>query len=87
MTYDLAFHHHDRVLVTDGGGNILCRGTIRGRHQTRTGPHYDVQPWGEPSLSERLVGVPEARILRLGKPYLAYEGTPACEPRRVRDEA
>ncbi len=72
MTYTLKFNHGDRVLVLDWKGNIEARGTMVGRHDTRSGPHYDVQPLDELSLSKRLVGLPESRIMLLGKPYLAF---------------
>lgn len=65
MTYDLKFNNRDRVIVTDCRGNHQARGVIVGRHDSRHGPHYDVQPDGKPSLADRLVGVPEERIRRV----------------------
>lgn len=65
MTYTLKFNHGDRVIVLDRRGNHEARGVVVGRHQTRQGPRYDVQPHGEPSLAERLVGIPEERLRRM----------------------
>ncbi len=66
MSYHLTFRHGDRVIVLDRHGNHEIRGVVAGRHQTRQGPRYDVQPDGEPSLSGRLVGLPEAMLRRAG---------------------
>ena len=87
MTYNLKFHHGDRVLVIDHQGGIEARGSVVGRYDTRSGPYYDVQPDGEPSLTRRIAGLPEAKLMLLGKPYLAYDGSPAVAPRHVLDEA
>lgn len=66
MTYTLNFNHGDRVIVVDRHGNHEARGVVVGRHQTRQGPRYDVQPQGEYSLACRLVGLPEERLRRMG---------------------
>jgi hypothetical protein len=66
MAYALRFNHGDRVIVLDHRGNHEARGTIAGRHETRSGASYDVQPLGEFSLSKRLVGIPEIRLRRTG---------------------
>ena len=66
MTYDLKFSNGDRVIVVDSHGNHEARGVIAGRQDSRHGPRYDVQPDGKPSLVDRLVGVAEDRIRRVG---------------------
>lgn len=86
MTYQLPYAHGDLVLVLGRDGQIEARGTIVGRCRTRTGPHYDVQPSGT-RLDKRICGIPEGRVMRLGKPYLAYERQADREPRHVLDEA
>lgn len=66
MTYNLKYSHGDRVIVLDSRGNHEARGVIAGRHETRHGPHYDVQPDGKPSLADRIIGIPEDRLRRAG---------------------
>jgi hypothetical protein len=66
MTYNLNFIHGDRVIVVDRHGNHEARGIVVGRDRARQGPQYDVQPHGKLSLSDRLVGVPEERLRRMG---------------------
>ncbi len=70
MAYTLNFNHGDRVIVLDGRGNHEARGVVAGRHETRRGPRYDVQPVGKPSLSDRIVGVSEERLGPMCRPVL-----------------
>lgn len=70
MAYQMTFNHGDRVIVLDHRGNHEERGVIAGRHETRQGPRYDVQPDGKPSLCDRLIGLPEGRLRPVGRPVL-----------------
>ena len=85
MTFNLKYNHGDPVLVVDQLGTIEARGTIVGRHESRTGAIYDVQPAREYSMAKRVTGIPEERIVRMGRPYLAYQAP--VQPVHIRDEA
>jgi hypothetical protein len=70
MGLQLRFNHGDRVIVIDSRGNHEARGVVLGRHASRHGAIYDVQPDGELSMSARIKGVPEVRLRRMGRPVL-----------------
>jgi hypothetical protein len=92
MTFQhMKFNHGDPVVIYDQRKRYDGKGVICGRHESRDGPIYDIQPEGELSLSERRRGIPEAQ-LRLASGEVermvrAYSGPRVPPlPRHIRDE-